>query len=181
MIPVVVVLLAAIAVGRTPPAPTQTRETAATATASLRGHVTRDDGRPLARAIVSLLNDDGNASSVAATTDEIGAYRFTGLRPGRYRISATKVGYATLEFNQRRPLERGQPIFRDPGEQRDRVDIVLFRHSAIEGRIVDENGDPLEGVSVRALQVRFTDGRRQLLAVPKVLPRRTDDLGRYRV
>ncbi len=154
MIPVFVVLLVSIAAGRIPPGQTQTREPAPIATASIRGHVTRDDGRPAARAVVLLLNDDADASSVAATTDETGAYRFTALRPGRYRISATKVGYATLEFNQRRPFERGEAIFLDPGERRDRVDIVrknvdfalaMIGTARITGTTVTSTGESFQG------------------------------------
>ncbi len=158
------------------------REIVPKATASIRGHVTRDDGRPLARALVQLVNDDtGTRPLVAATTDEAGAYKLDRLLPGRYRVSAWKAGYAVLEFNQRRPFERGDVIFLDAGEQRDRVDLALVRHGAVEGRIVDENGDPVDGVSVTALQIRFKDGRRRLVAPPGVVPRRTNELGRYRV
>jgi hypothetical protein len=132
--------------------------------------------------VVHLVNDDTNTSpSVVATTDDAGAYQLPKLLPGRYRVSASKLGFATLEFHQRRPFERGDVIFLDAGEHRDHVDIALFRHGAIEGRIVDESGDPLDGASVRPLPIRFKDGRRQLVAVPGVLPRRTNELGRYRV
>ena len=158
------------------------REIVPKATASIRGHVTRDDGRPLARAFVQLVNDDTNTRPLAAaTTDEAGAYKLDRLLPGRYRVSAWKAGYAVLEFNQRRPFERGDVIFLDAGEQRDRVDIALVRHGAVEGRVVDENGDPVDGVSVTALQIRFKDGRRRLVTPPGVVPRRTNELGRYRV
>src|SRR5206468_2916665 len=59
--------------------------------------------------------------------------------------------------------------------------ITLVRHGAVEGRIVDENGDPVDGVSVTALQIRFKGARRRLVAAPGVVPRRTNELGRYRV
>jgi hypothetical protein len=159
------------------------REVVGKATASIRGHVTRGDGRPLARVLVQLLNDEPSTGPPIPTmTDEAGGYKLDKLLPGRYRVRASKVGYAALEFNQRRPFERGDVIFLDTGEQRDRVDIALVRHGAVEGRIVDENGDPVDGVSVTALQIRFKGGRRQLVAVPgSVVPRRTNELGRYRV
>jgi hypothetical protein len=50
----------------------------------------------------------------------------------------------------------------------------------LSGRIVDELGEPLQGVGVQLLQVRYQGGRRRLAGAGGAL-RLTDDLGRYRV
>ena len=52
--------------------------------------------------------------------------------------------------------------------------------SAISGRVLDETGDPIEGVNVFAARSMFRDGRRQL--VPSGGPsNRTDEAGEYRL
>ena len=48
--------------------------------------------------------------------------------------------------------------------------------SNISGRITDENGEPIEGVSIVAMRMLFYEGRRKLVPVsgPSI---RTDDEG----
>lgn len=50
----------------------------------------------------------------------------------------------------------------------------------ISGRVLDELGDPLQGVGVQVLEVRYEAGRRRLVAAGGAV-RVTDDLGRYRM
>jgi hypothetical protein len=64
------------------------------------------------------------------------------------------------------------------GEKLDGMDIVLTRGTAVTGTIVDESGEPLQGVVVRAFQLRYTNGRTAALGTRE---RRTDDRGRYRL
>jgi hypothetical protein len=46
------------------------------------------------------------------------------------------------------------------GETKERVDVTLARWGSIEGHLLDELGDPLQGASVQLLQVRYQKGRR---------------------
>jgi Carboxypeptidase regulatory-like domain len=151
------------------------------ATSTLRGRIVRgDDGGPLPRAQVRLVPVDPPAPARLASTDETGAFDFTALRAGSYRLSASKAGYVRLEFGQRRAFEPGVPIVLTAGETRDRADIALPRHGAITGRVVDESGDPVEGAALRVREIRFMAGRRQLVGVDATaLP--TNELGRYRI
>jgi hypothetical protein len=66
------------------------------------------------------------------------------------------------------------------GETRERVDVTLARWGAMNGRVFDELGDPLQGVSVQLLQVRYQSGRRRLVSAAGAY-NPTDDLGRFRV
>src|SRR5439155_2600083 len=59
--------------------------------------------------------------------------------------------------------------------------VVLARHGAIMGRILDENGDPIEGAAVVLLQTRYISGRRRLALPANTSMARTNDLGRYRL
>ncbi len=150
------------------------------ASATIKGRVLRADGRPLGRARVRLAPLATTAGRPQVIESELdGSFAFTDLPAGEYRLSASKAGFLGIELGQRRPREPGQPLRVSLGETLDRVDIMLPRPSAIVGRIVDENGDPIEGASVRALRMEFVRGRRRL--VEAGAPRLTNDLGRYRI
>jgi uncharacterized protein (DUF2141 family) len=150
------------------------------ATAAVRGRVFRADGRPLPRSRVRVMPvapTSERPRTVEADLD--GRYEFTGLRPGQYRLFASKAGYVGLELGQRRPREPGRAITLTSIDKRENVDIVLPRTSAIVGRIVDENGDPVQGASMRVLRSEFVRGRRRL--VDAGAARLTDDRGQYRI
>ena len=66
------------------------------------------------------------------------------------------------------------------GETRERADVTLARWGSIEGHALDELGEPLQGVSVQVMQVRYQAGRRRLVAAAGASPI-TDDLGRFRI
>jgi protocatechuate 3,4-dioxygenase beta subunit/predicted aconitase with swiveling domain len=114
-------------------------------------------------------------------TDNDGRYEFRRLPSGPYTVVASRPGFVTREYGQRRDSAAGEPIDLRPGEWLERIDISLPLTGAIAGRLVDDGGDPVEGASVRVMQVRYESGRRRLVDVSSVRPRRTDDLGRYRI
>ena len=51
------------------------------------------DGKPVSGATISLLRDTGRAVLKFAVTKESGAYSFSGIKPGNYRISASHVAF----------------------------------------------------------------------------------------
>lgn len=151
-------------------------------TGTIRGRVVRADGQPIAGARVRVLMVPSPSTSMGdATTDEGGRYEITGMWPLPFRVAASKAGYLTTHYGERPGSEPGEAITMKPGDVRERVDFVLRRHSAIAGRMLDENGDPLAGVEVVVQQVRFVAGRRQLALVPGIGARRTNEVGRYRI
>jgi hypothetical protein len=159
------------------------REPSDKTAAVISGHVLRPGGRPLAHAAVRLIPA---ASAISrprfADTDAEGAYQFVlpKAAAGTYRIAASARGYLGGEYGQRRASDPGEEITVGAGETRDRIVITLARPGAIAGRLFDENGDPVEGVALRASQVRYVEGRRRLVEMAP-FSRPTDDLGRYRI
>ena len=152
------------------------------ATTTIRGRVVRADGQPIAGARVRVLMVPSPSTSMGdATTDEDGRYEITGMWPLPFRVAASKSGYTTAQYGERRGLESGETITMKPGDLRERVDFVLRRHSAIVGRVLDEYGEPLDAVVVAVQQIRFINGRRQLALVPDIAAQRTNELGRYRI
>ena len=82
----------------------------ATGTARIRGRVLLPEtGAPLRRALVTLISPEGGIRRVV-TTDAQGRYEFADLPGGRYNLSASKGGFVTLQYGQRRPFELGRPV-----------------------------------------------------------------------
>src|SRR2546425_8506375 len=94
-------------------------------TATIRGHVVRTDGPPLARAEVRLLSTDKPGPPRVAMTDESGGYEFATLPAGRYTVTAGKTGYVALEVGQDRAFEGGPPVLFKRDETRGTVCIWL--------------------------------------------------------
>lgn len=166
-------------VGTEDPAPIA-RDPSVRATGAIRGRILASPGTPLPGAEVRLTGD-AIRQLPAVNTDPLGQYEFLNLPPGSYSVSARKRGYISREFGQLQASDSRERITLAADERRDRAEITLPRTSAIEGRLTDEYGDPVEGVTIRPLRIRFVSGRRRLVDVPSSGSSRTDDLGRYRV
>jgi hypothetical protein len=146
--------------------------------AVVRGRVTAADGRPLRLARVGIV-EINTRRSMGDATDENGQYEFSELPPGTYSIIARKAGFATMEYGQRRPSDPGRRIRLIDGQTVERIDLVLPSASTMTGRVVDENGDPIEDATVSIYTMTIVGGRRRL--VPGGTNRRTDDFGRFRL
>ena len=129
---------------------------------------------PIRRARVTL---EGAGLSRATDADTDGRYVFTGLPAGSYQVAAAKSGYVALAAGATRPFVKPAPIPLKRGESIT-VDIELPRGAALEGRLTDQSGEPLENVLVAAMRLSATaQGRRPTVVAQDW----TDDLGRYRV
>lgn len=147
-------------------------------TAIIRGRILLAGGRPARRASIQLTS---TSAPRATASDDDGRYEFTDLPADSYRLSAGKAGYLVLEYGQQRAFEHGNLILLGDGETLEKIDITLPTSGSISGRIVDENGDPVEGVAVRLMQLQYSANRRQLVNVAAAGGRATDDTGHYRI
>ena len=136
------------------------------------------DGRPLRQAQIQLFGSLTREPR-HESTDADGRYEAGRLPPDAYTLVASKPGYATMEFGQRRMSYPGTRVRVAGGEVVERIDFTLSRASAITGRVSDENGDPIQGATVSLLQLQFVTGRRTLVETGR--GRRTNDLGRFRL
>jgi protocatechuate 3,4-dioxygenase beta subunit len=159
-------------------------------TGVIRGRTVTSDGRPVAHALVRAVSRPAAPgrppaafATVTVTADDDGRFELPDLPAGSFQITASKVGYAMPDSPSPfapPPLGVGPTVDLADGETRERVDINMARWSAVNGRIFDVLGDPLQGVSVQLLQVRYQAGRRRLVAAGAA-SNPSDDLGRFRV
>ena len=112
-------------------------------------------------------------------TDPKGRFVFVDLPANdQYFINASRFGYENggYGFTQ----TRGTPtrIRLSEGEWFKDARIALWRPATIGGRVVDERGEPVVGVPVRALARILVAGRPQTATGPTAT---TDDRGVYRI
>lgn len=136
----------------------------------LRGRVINSaTGEPVGRALVEVPASGQKAQFTGAD----GTFDFTGLPPGNYWPSARKPGFfddPELERPARTPLLSSG--------QNEPITLKLNPEATIFGEVKDENGVPLEGVTVRAQQWQVPNGEKELVAVGNA---QTDDQGNFRL
>lgn len=150
-------------------------------TAILRGSiVAADNGSPIRRAQIRVSAPDARESRVA-TTDAQGRFEIKELPAGRYTMTASKGGFVSLQYGQRRPSESGTPIELSDGQTIDKLSIALPRGSVIGGRITDEFGEPVANASVTALRYVYAGGTRRMTPAGQNARDTTDDQGHFRL
>lgn len=147
-------------------------------------------GRPVANAIVRLtgtaLRQIEPAPSglgmpppgLRVMTTGDGRFFFRGLRKGGYSIQVTKHGYLSGWHGARTAGGAPQGINLDEGERIGDAVITLWRYATISGTVVDEAGEPVVGIPVRAFRRTTVGGRRRFSTMVNGT---TDDRGSYRI
>jgi hypothetical protein len=139
-------------------------------------------GQPARRARVVLSFSSSSESgsgggSQTMTTDDNGTFTFSALPAGRFSLMASKPGYISGSYGQKRPGRSGTPIQLGDG-QRIQVQLQIWRGGVITGTLVDENAEAVPGTPVRALRYVMQSGVRTLQNAGNS---QTDDRGVYRI
>ena len=150
-----------------------------TGSSRIRGRVVAaDGGEALRRAVVRLMSPDIREGR-STLTDEQGRFEFIDLPASRYTVSATKSGYLTINFGQRRPNEPGRPLELGDKQVAEKVDFALPRGGNIVGRVLDEFGEPVANAMVQPIMVRLVNGERR--PMPSGPMATTPDTGEFRL
>jgi protocatechuate 3,4-dioxygenase beta subunit len=141
--------------------------------------VAADTGRPVRYARVALTGVDTRGVRTTST-DAQGRFTIPGLNAGLYTLSVAKPGMLDVIFGQRRPGSGrpGTPIQINANQRLDDVALKMARGGVITGTVIDELGEPMFGVSVRALRFILRNGVRTLTSAGSST---TDDRGMYRI
>ena len=149
-----------------------------TGTAVIRGIVTSDTGTPVRRAQVRA-NIGGQPGARTTATDVDGRFELRDLPAGRWTLSASKPGFVTQRYGQRRPFETVSPIELTDGQKMDGANFLLLRGGVINGRLQDDLGDPAANVRVIVQRRQMVDGTRRLVGMG--VNDETDDTGSFRL
>jgi len=137
-----------------------------------------EDGVPLKKATVTLMPEGRGMEAVAVRTDANGKFEFPEVSPGRYQLRAQRSGFVAAIYG-RRGSGPGLTINVEPGQHVEKLEFRLERAGIISGTVMDEDNEPVEGVQVRAMRVRYSPGGRERLTTAR--SDSTDDLGNYRL
>ena len=147
--------------------------------ATLRGHVyARATGAPLKRARLMLRPAARPTDTMTATTDEQGTYEFRNVEPGSYTLQCTRNGYVRTSYGQKSSRQPPVRLTVRPGQELEDLDFHLIRGGVISGRVLDEDGEPLYGVLVRAMARKYWQGEVHLRSWRQDS---SDDRGEYRI
>ena len=141
--------------------------------------VTNDkDAQPIRRARITL-NGDVRFEGQVATSDDAGRFVFRGVAGGRYTLQATKPPFLPTSYGASRPDRPGTPVVVAEGQAVSNLIIRLMRGAVLEGRVLDQNGEPIPGAAVAAVRNVYSpqSGERIPTVVATVV---TDDRGVYR-
>jgi protocatechuate 3,4-dioxygenase beta subunit len=173
------------------------------ATGSVSGVVVNSaTGKPLPRATVFLIGAQAQRSSseaiffgggglsgsmpvsvtarLQALTDSEGRFAFARVAPGAYTLSGTRAGFANIMDAVLQGSGGKVSVRVAPGETVNAVKLGLVPEAVISGRVTDDEGYPLSGVSVRLMHPVYANGQRQFQRI-EAISSSTDDRGEYRI
>ena len=138
---------------------------------SITGRVLTQTNQPVTNATVfaSRLNSPSPPRPVPVDGD--GNFKFAGLEPGVFTITASAPSYIMLP----RDPNSAAPEYHHLGET---VTIMMVKGGVINGRVTDADDKPVVAVRVRALMIRDANGQ---AADSITTERLTDDRGVYRL
>ena len=138
-------------------------------------------GTPIRGAVVTAWprGTPGGRAMVSARAGEDGAYRLEGVAAGEYGLIARHPAYVTQALGQTTPRTPERILVVTAGAVTGPLDFAMLRGAAIFGRVLDEAGEPVERVSVRAAKLRRFASRWELQQHGEAVL--TNDLGEYRL
>lgn len=162
------------------------------AKASLEGQVLNAvGGEPLRKARLTLrLNvsasaanatqgqPQATASFVATTTDAEGKFRFADVDPGDYALTVRRDGFEQKVLGSMSDVGKREPVILGPGDKKTGLTVKLTPFGVVSGRVVDEEGDPIQAIPVSLMRWEYTSRGRELIEGRQAT---TDDRGEYRV
>ena len=130
-------------------------------TASVGGQVTSVAGEALSNVTLRLQGNPPKAVPYTVTTDAAGNFVFENLEPGRYVLSAERIGYA--------PFRPGRVVALSAGQVLREVAIQLTPHGVIAGKVTDADTAPIDKARIAAYRRVYVAGRWQLQFVQEAI------------
>src|SRR3989442_10476363 len=137
---------------------------------------------PLKKASVRLVGTGGGRGVMPVMTvrepDDAGHFAFTALPPGKYQLSAERQGYLRQSYGARQYSGGGTPVLVADGQTVKDIVFKLNPQAVITGKVLDEDGEPVANMQVRAQKYVYRGGKRQWSPVANG---NTSDIGEYRL
>lgn len=144
-------------------------------------------GKPIGAVLVSisegpntppLESSPGLHGRAQILTGADGRFLFRDLTSGTFTITAIKNGYAEGASGRRRIGSTAAPVPSGDAQSPPEITVRMWKLGAITGTVVDESGEPVVGVQLRALVRSRSAENRRFVVTGR--PASTDDRGIYR-
>jgi hypothetical protein len=150
--------------------------------ATLEGVVTHAATKtPVRKAKVTLTPTGSESPAASVETADDGKFVLKDVKPGRYRLSASKAGHEATAYGARKPGEGiGQVLRVDAGAEITGLAIAMPKQGVIAGKVLDADNEPVGKALVMALADMYVNGKR--VRLPRgTIPVLANDLGEYRI
>jgi hypothetical protein len=148
--------------------------------AILAGSVVKEPGsEPVKKALIeliALISPGENGANYTAVTGTDGAFRIENILPGSYRLFVERTGFQEIDKHHHRV--EGRLLTITAGQEIKDLVIRVQAAAVIQGRITDEDGDPMPQAQVSVFRETFIGGHSHW---EQAGSERTNDLGEYRI
>jgi hypothetical protein len=117
-------------------------------------------------------------ASYSESTDNEGKFVFEDVPAGRYLLSAEKAGFVTTRYGARSSTSPGTQLTLTAGTELKGLAVKMTPQGVVAGKVMDQDGDPVNGVQVQVMRYAYARGRKQLQPTGNG---QTNDLGEYRI
>jgi len=136
--------------------------------------VSKADGRPLARARITVRDANDSKKFLSIVTAEDGRFEFTGLPAGKYSLTGARRGFISASYDQHDQYSTA--IVTGADLDTETLALRLAPDAVIIGKVLDEFGEPVRHATV---QLYFDDHSRGVDQIRQSRGAQTDDLGEY--
>ncbi|MFZ1931508.1 MAG: carboxypeptidase-like regulatory domain-containing protein [Candidatus Sulfotelmatobacter sp.] len=136
--------------------------------------VSKVDGRPLARARITVRDANDPKKFEFIITSENGKFEFNGVPAGKYSLNGAKRGFISASYDQHDQFSTA--IVTGAGLDTENLLLRLAPDAVIAGKVLDEANDPVRQATVT---LYFDDHRSGVDQIHQFLAAQTNDLGEY--
>jgi hypothetical protein len=119
----------------------------------------------------------GSSTPLSKDTDAEGHFSLQ-LSPGSYRLWVERNGFARQLYGALSPAGEGTAVTLAGGQQLGQLTFRMVPLGAIAGRVLDEEGEPVQSAGIQVLRFSYANGHRQLVSIAGAS---SNDRGEYRV
>lgn len=137
-------------------------------TGTIEGQVTSITGEPLRKVTVGLQQRGGTTDRPGfpanASTGSDGKFVVDDVAPGSYMLIAWRTGFLPQVYGSRLPgVNAGKLIDVQAGSRLTAINLTLTPQAIVSGRVLDEDGDPLQVADIAVYRIGWPNGEKQLV------------------
>src|SRR5207253_2536838 len=126
---------------------------------------------------LTLRSSGRGGGNFATTSDNGGGFTFSTVDPGNYSLIGERTGYVRTTYSTQ-PNGSAAVIEVVSDKTSGGIQLKMTPQAVVVGRVYDQDGDPLQGVSVELWHYTYPRGKKQLSQAQNGS---TNDLGEFRV